>query len=70
TEAVPITETLFTPLNLTIVALLFIGLPLLNRAMHPRQNAKVADPAKLVESRAEQPLRETPAQRLDDSRIL
>ncbi len=70
TEPVGITETLFTPLNLTIVALLVIGLPLLNRAMHPRQNAKVADPAKLVESRAEQPLRETPAQRLDDSRIL
>ncbi len=70
TEAVPITETLFTPLNLTIVALLFIGLPLLNRAMHPRQNAKVADPAKLVEAAAEQPLRETPAQRVDDSRIL
>ena len=47
-----------------------IGLPLLNRAMHPRQGAKVADPAKLVESRAELPARETPAQRLDDSRIL
>lgn len=47
-----------------------IGLPLLNRAMHPRQGAKVADPAKLVEARAELPARETPAQRLDDSRIL
>lgn len=63
TEPVSISETL-------IVALLFIGLPLLNRAMHPRQGAKVADAAKLVESRAELPARETPAQRLDDSRIL
>jgi short-chain fatty acids transporter len=47
-----------------------IGLPLLNRAMQPRQCAKVADPSKLVESHTEQPERETPAQRLDDSRIL
>jgi len=70
TDPVSITETLFSPLNLTIVVLLFIGLPLLNRAMHPRQGAKIADPAKLVESRAELPARETPAQRLDDSRIL
>ena len=70
TTPVSITESLFSPLNLTIVALLVIGLPLLNRAMHPRQDAKVADPAKLVETRAAQPARETPAQRLDDSRIL
>ncbi|MCC4263726.1 short-chain fatty acid transporter [Oceanimonas baumannii] len=69
-EPVSVTETLFTPLNLTIIALLVIGLPLLNRAMHPRQQAKVADPAKLVESQAEKPKRDTPAQRLDDSRLL
>ncbi|WP_417605095.1 short-chain fatty acid transporter [Oceanimonas baumannii] len=69
-EPVSVTDTLFTPLNLTIIALLVIGLPLLNRAMHPRQQAKVADPAKLVESQAEKPKRDTPAQRLDDSRLL
>ena len=70
TDPVSISETLFSPINLTIVALLVIGLPLLNRAMHPRQDAKVADAAKLVESHAQLPARETPAQRLDDSRIL
>ncbi|MGQ7818881.1 short-chain fatty acid transporter [Metapseudomonas furukawaii] len=70
TQPIGITETLFSPLNLTIIVLLVVGLPLLNRAMHPRQGAKVADPAKLVEASSELPSRSTPAQRLDDSRIL
>ncbi|WP_068826934.1 short-chain fatty acid transporter [Pseudomonas sp. BMS12] len=63
--------TLFTPLNLTIIALLVIGLPLLNRAMHPSPTeCKVADPALLAEPEGELPPRDTPAQRLDDSRLL
>lgn len=70
TEPVGVAQTLLTPLNLVIIALLVIGLPLLNRAMHPRTDAKVADPARLAETRAELPQRTTPAQRLDDSRIL
>lgn len=70
TEPVGVAQTLLTPLNLVIIALLVIGLPLLNRAMHPRADAKVADPARLAETRAELPQRTTPAQRLDDSRIL
>ncbi|MBR9858162.1 MAG: short-chain fatty acid transporter [Oceanisphaera sp.] len=69
-ESIDVSQTLFTSMNLTIIALLVIGLPLLNRAMHPRQNAKVADPAKLVDSRTDKPQRNTPAQRLDDSRLL
>ncbi|WP_282344573.1 MULTISPECIES: short-chain fatty acid transporter [Pseudomonas] len=64
-------QTLFTPLNLTITALLFIGLPLLNRAMHPASaQTKVADPVLLAEEQAASPARETPAQRIDDSRLL
>lgn len=70
TEPVGVAQTLLTPLNLVIIGLLVIGLPLLNWAMHPRSNAKVADPARLVETDAELPQRTTPAQRLDDSRIL
>lgn len=70
TEPVGVAQTLLTPLNLVIIALLVIGLPLLNRAMHPRVDAKVADPARLAETSAELPQRTTPAQRLDDSRIL
>lgn len=63
--------TLFTPLNLTIIVLLVIGLPLLNRAMHPSPElSKVADPALLEEPESPLPERDTPAQRLDDSRLL
>lgn len=69
-DPIGVGQTLFTTYNLTIIALLVIGLPLLNRAMHPRQNPQIADPAKLIESRAERPKRDTPAQRLDDSRLL
>ena len=71
TEAIGIQMTLFTPLNLSIIALLLIGLPLLNRAMHPSPaQCKTADPALLAEPEGELPARDTPAQRLDDSRLL
>lgn len=69
TEAIGVSDTLFTPMNLTIIALLVIGLPLLNRAMHPSQ-PKVADPSLLQDSVVEALPRETLAQRMDDSRIL
>lgn len=62
-------NTLFTVLNLSIIALLVIGLPILNRAMLPA-TPTVADPELLRELKAEPMPRETPAQRLDDSRIL
>ncbi|WP_417662821.1 short-chain fatty acid transporter [Pseudomonas sp.] len=69
TSAIGVGETLFTPMNLTIIGLLVIGLPLLNRAMHPAE-PKVADPSLLVDAESPAMPRETPAQRLDDSRIL
>lgn len=69
TSAIGVGETLFTPMNLTIIGLLVIGLPLLNRAMHPAE-PKVADPSLLVDAESPALPRETPAQRLDDSRIL
>ncbi|PAU65434.1 short-chain fatty acid transporter [Pseudomonas sp. PIC25] len=69
TAAIGVGQTLFTPLNLTIIALLVIGLPLLNRAMQPKL-PKVADPALLHEPEPQPLPRDTPAQRLDDSRLL
>ena len=62
-------HTLFTTLNLSIVALLVIGLPLLNRAMLPATPI-VADPELLKEPEPVVVPRDTLAQRLDDSRIL
>lgn len=69
TSAIGVGDTLFTPMNLTIIALLVVGLPLLNRAMHPSQ-PKVADPRLLVDAESQALPRETLAQRMDDSRIL
>ncbi len=67
--AIPVSETLFSPLNLAIIASLLIGLPLLNMLMMPK-NPTVADPAKLKEAEVELLPRDTPAQKLDDSRLL
>lgn len=67
--AVPVGETLFSPLNLFIIAGLFIGLPLLNMLMMPKTPLE-ADPAKLQEAAAALPPRDTPAQKWDDSRLM
>lgn len=69
TSAIGIEHTLFTPLNLTIIALLVIGIPLLNRAMMPPKPTVAA--ANLLVDPPRPPIpRETGAQRLDDSRLL
>lgn len=67
--AIPVTETLFSSLNLTIIFGLIIGLPLLNMMMMPK-NPLVADPEKLKEKEPELPPRDTFAQKLDDSRLI
>lgn len=67
--AVPVSETLFSTLNLFIVFALLIGLPLINTLMLPK-NPIVADPEKLHEKAPSQPRRETFAQKLDDSHVV
>ncbi len=69
TGAIGVGDTLFPPMNLTIIALLVIGLPILNWAMHPK-DPKVADPTLLTDPAHEPLPRNTLAQRMDDSRIL
>ncbi|MBV7561931.1 short-chain fatty acid transporter [Pseudomonas sp. sia0905] len=69
TAAIGVEHTLFTTLNLTIIGLLVIGAPLLNRAMMPR-TPTVAAPELLIDPPAPVIPRDTGAQRLDDSRIL
>lgn len=69
TDAIGVSETLFTTLNLTIVALLAVGVPILNRAMHPK-TPTVIDPSLLMDPEDRPLPRETPAQRLDDSLVL
>lgn len=67
--AIPVTQTLFANFNLLIIAGLVIGLPLLNMAMAPK-NPVIADPEKLKDPLPELPPLNTPAQKIDDSRLL
>ncbi len=69
TEAIPVSQTLFSPLNLFIIAGLLIGLPLINMLMLPK-NPIIADPDKLIEPTPELPNATTPAQKIDDSRLM
>lgn len=69
TEAIGVGQTLFASYNLIIIAVLVVGLPLLNWAMQPK-TPKVVDPALLEEPQPSDIPRETGTQRLDDSRIL
>lgn len=68
-EAVPISQTLFAGYNLAILALLLILLPLLNRFMQPKTPTTI-DPNLIKASSYSIPERHTPAQKLDDSRIV
>ncbi|OLF39335.1 short-chain fatty acid transporter [Psychrobacter sp. Cmf 22.2] len=69
TEAVPLSQTIFAGYNLLIVGLLVVILPLLNRFMHPK-TPTVIDPKLIKKEAYVSPRRDTPAQMLDDSRIV
>ncbi|WP_227430778.1 short-chain fatty acid transporter [Psychrobacter sp. I-STPA6b] len=68
-EAVPLSQTIFAGYNLLIVGLLIVILPLLNRFMHPKTQTTI-DPNLIKEKPYHIPDRNTPAQKLDDSRII
>ncbi len=73
TAAIPTSDTIFSAMNLTILAVMFITIPLLNRLMHPApQDTITIDPALLKEYVEEVPEKEnmTPAERLENSRML
>lgn len=69
TEAAPLSQTIFAGYNLLIIGLLVVILPLLNRFMQPK-NPTVIDPALIKLEHTTLPARNTPAQKLDDSRIV
>lgn len=64
-------QTIFSTFNLAIVAAMFVIVPLINRLMMPREeDSVIVDPALLGEAKtATQPV-DTPASRLEQSRIL
>lgn len=75
TAPIPTSQTIFSPMNLTILLVMFIAIPLLNRLMHPTpQDTVTIDASLLAETPAEKaPLdkaKMTPAERLENSRLL
>ncbi|MGP6089303.1 short-chain fatty acid transporter [Antarctobacter jejuensis] len=71
TGVIPTSDTIFSTFNLIIVAALFIAVPLVNRAMMPREDEAVyVDPALLKEDDRPKPESPTPAERLENSMVL
>ncbi|SBS31916.1 Short-chain fatty acids transporter [Marinomonas spartinae] len=73
TAPIPTSETIFSAMNLTILAVMFVTIPLLNRLMHPApQDTMTIDAALLDEPEEAKPARAnmTPAERLENSRLL
>ena len=73
TAAIPTSETIFSPMNLTILAVMFITIPLLNRLMHPAPQDTITIDAELLEEPeivTSTNSNMTPAERMENSRIL
>ncbi|MCW4627871.1 MULTISPECIES: short-chain fatty acid transporter [Marinomonas] len=73
TAAIPTSETIFSTMNLTILAVMFVTIPLLNRLMHPApQDTITIDAELLKEPDVDTPNKAdmTPAERLENSRVL
>ena len=73
TGPISTSETIFSTMNLTILAVMFITIPLLNRLMHPApQDTVTIDAELLKEQVVETPNKAdmTPAERLENSRVL
>lgn len=73
TTAIPTSETIFSAMNLTILAVMFITIPLLNRLMHPAPQDTISIDASLLEEPVVNVVANstmTPAERMENSRIL
>lgn len=73
TAPIPTSETIFSPMNLTILAVMLVAIPLLNRLMHPSPQDTITIDASLLEEEKVEESKTgdmTPAERLENSRIL
>ena len=74
TSPIPTSDTIFSAMNLAILAILLLTIPLLNRLMHPApQDVITIDVALLEESSVEESKNRedmSPAERLENSRVL
>ncbi len=70
-EAISTSQTIFSPYNLIMCAILLIALPLINSKMHPNpEETIVVDPSLLEEAESELKKPETPAEKLEQSMLL
>ena len=71
TEGIATVRTIFSPWNLIICLVILILMPIVNAKMHPTKDKVVAiDPKLLVEQKIEVQKAVTPAQKLENSRIM
>lgn len=74
TEVIPVSKTIFSPLNLIISWVIILTLPLINKAMHPDKDKVIEiDPSLLVDEDEEAITKEealTPAERLENNKFL
>ena len=67
----PTTATIFHPVNLGMVIVILILMPLVNYAMHPdKEHTILVDPALLVDEEERTYTKNTPAEKIEHSRIL
>ena len=67
----PTSDTIFHPMNLIMCAVILLVMPLINWAMHPdAEHTVLVDPAVLVEDEEKVYKKETPAEKIEHSKIL
>ena len=67
----PTSETIFHPMNLVMCVLILITMPLINYAMHPsKEQTILVDPAILQEEAEKEYKIDTPAEKIEHSKIL
>ena len=71
TYQAPITATVFHPMNLIMVGVILILMPLVNYAMHPdKEHTVTVDPTLLVDEEERTYPKDTPAEKMEHSKIL
>lgn len=66
-----LTQTIFHPMNLIMCLVILVGLPFLNYAMHPdKDHTIVVNPALLLDEKEKEYKIETPAEKIEHSKIL
>lgn len=70
-QTIATSQTIFSFWNILICVVILIAMPLVNAMMHPsKENVVAIDPKLLVETEVAKPENKTPAQKLENSRIM